>query len=86
MLRRRSAASKRPNAPFSSAEWHGHLGRKVSVRYRLRGESMYGHTEVVGVVQSVSDAEGGKVTIVDRRGTSHVVRIPDVVANKLIVT
>lgn len=66
------------------AEWHGHLGRKVTVRYRLRGESMYGHTEVVGVVQSVTDDAGGRVTIMDRKGASHVVRTSDVVASKVI--
>jgi uncharacterized protein (DUF302 family) len=50
-------------------DWSGHLGRKVSVRYRLHGDPVHPFSEAVGVVASVATDGGAEVvTIIDRRG------------------
>ncbi|HVF54068.1 MAG TPA: hypothetical protein VNC78_10780 [Actinomycetota bacterium] len=77
---RRNEAS---SAKFSLEEWRGHLGRKVSLRYKLRDDPKYPFTELVGVVQSVGHEDDGRVTIIDRNGRSHQVKVDDVVGAKL---
>jgi hypothetical protein len=65
-------------------DWSGHLGRKVSVRYRLHDDPIHPFSEAVGVVASVA-ADGGAevVTIIDRRGRAIAIPAPDLLAVKV---
>jgi hypothetical protein len=43
------------------------------------------HSEVLGVLQSVSEREGDQVLkVMDKRGQSHTVRVTDIVAARVI--
>jgi hypothetical protein len=43
------------------------------------------HSEVFGVLQSVSDPEGDPVLkVMDKRGRSHTVRVKDIVAARVL--
>jgi hypothetical protein len=65
-------------------DWGEHLGRKVSVRYRLHGDPDHPFSEAVGVVASVA-ADGGAevVTIMDRRGKAIAIPASDLLAVKV---
>ena len=64
-LRPRSVAG----TPDPEKGWPNALGRKVSVRLRLHGDPNHSHTEALGVVRSVREAEGGfDIELVTRSG------------------
>jgi ribosome maturation factor RimP len=71
--------------PASVQEWRNHLGRKVSLRYRLRGDPAHPFSEAIGVIQSVGTDEAGtdKLVILNRRADTVEVPIDDVLAAKL---
>ena len=71
--------------PSSEREWKKHLGRKVSLRYRLHGDPSHPFSEAIGLVQSVGAGEDGvvRVTIVNRRGEVTSVVTSDVLAAKV---
>jgi ribosomal protein S12 methylthiotransferase accessory factor YcaO len=74
--RRRSAAS--------SEDWHSHLGRKVSIRYRLHDDPAHPFSEAIGVVQAVRDEAGvQQVEVLNRKGEVVIVPVTDVLAAKL---
>ena len=66
------------------SEWKPHLGRKVSVRYRLHSGD-HPFSEAIGVVADVSEGEDGSeiVTILTRRGESRSIGSKDILAAKL---
>ena len=67
-----------------AVDWKRRLGRKVSVRFRIHGDPEHPFSEAIGVVSSVSHADGMEiVTIVDRRGGSTEIPAPDLLASKL---
>ena len=78
---RRNAASK----PATPEEWSGHLGRKISIRYKLHDDPAHGFSEAIGVVQSVRPNEAGvsEIGILTRRGETKYVPVDDVLAAKL---
>ncbi|MDQ4142313.1 MAG: hypothetical protein M3198_00975 [Actinomycetota bacterium] len=77
----RTAAFERPS---SSSEWKKALGRKVSLRYRLRDDPDHPFSEAVGFVQSVDDSGGSTVvSIVNKRGEITRIALQDVEAAKL---
>jgi hypothetical protein len=57
------------------------LGRKVSIRYRTKGDPAHPFSEAIGLVQSVSDTD--VVTIVGRRGKVIEVPIGAFIAGKV---
>ena len=66
-------------------DWRPHLGRKVSLRYRIAGDPEHPFSEMVGVVQSVGWAEGHEVlTLVGRRGRVETIPVRDVLAARLL--
>jgi hypothetical protein len=66
----------------SEHAWRGLLGRKVSLRYRLRGDPAHPFSEAVGMVSFVGLGEGSRVVVkvVNRRGETVVVGLEDVLA------
>ena len=78
---RRNAASNAPTAE----EWTQHLGRKISIRYKLHDDPAHGFSEAIGVVQSVRPNDSGvdELGIVTRRGDTKFVAVRDVLAAKL---
>ena len=77
----------RRNAASSSSDigdWHAHLGRKVSIRYRLRDDPTHPFSEAIGVVQAVRDTNGSEqIEILSRRGEVATVATDDILAAKL---
>jgi hypothetical protein len=64
-------------------DWEPHLGRKVSLRYRLTGGS-HPFSEAIGVVANVSTGKDGQtITILTRRGESKTIPTGDILAAKL---
>ena len=65
-------------------DWKPHLGRKVSIRYRLH-DSAHPFSEAIGVISSVaSDDESGQtLTILSKRGESRSIPASDILASKL---
>ncbi len=66
------------------SDWRALLGRKVSVRYRLR-EAEHPFSEAIGVVAAVgSDASGAQmVSILTRSGQTKQIAVADITASKL---
>ena len=64
--------------------WRSLLGRKVSVRYRLRDDPEHDSSEVIGIVMSIKsdETDGAQISIVDKRGDITKVAIDDVMAGK----
>lgn len=82
----RSAAEKNRSvqAISSAAEWRRTLGRKVSLRYRLRDDPEHPFSEAIGVVQSVNgEGEDLRISIVNRKAEVTVVSLADIEAAKL---
>ena len=71
-----------PSAPVE--DWKPHLGRKVSLRYRLH-DSDHPFSEAIGVVASVTtDASDVQtLAILMRSGETRSVIASDIVASKL---
>jgi hypothetical protein len=64
--------------------WRSLLGRKVSIRFRLRDDREHDSSEAVGIVMAIKsdETDGARVSIVDRRGEITEVAIDDVIAGK----
>lgn len=79
------AVSRRLEAEELSSEkaWRSLLGTKVSLRYRLHGES-HPFSEAIGMVQSVAPDDDGIVTltVVNRRGEASSMALEDILAAK----
>ena len=77
----RNAAS----SPKTAEEWSGHLGRKISIRYKLHDDPSHGFSEAIGVVQSVRPNDSGvsELGILTRHGQTKYVPVDDVLAAKL---
>jgi hypothetical protein len=77
----RNAAS----SPSTPEEWTKHLGRKISIRYKLHDDPAHGFSEAIGVVQSVRPNTSGipELGILTRQGQTKYVPIRDVLAAKL---
>jgi hypothetical protein len=67
------------------ADWRPNLGRKVSLRYALRGDPENPFSEAIGVLMSVSEDDSGaqSLQILTRRGKTVTVPAPDVLAAKI---
>ena len=66
------------------SDWRPYLGRKVSLRYRLRGDPDYPFSETIGVLAAVDEAEGEpRLTVLKRRGEQVVVAARDIEAAKI---
>jgi ribosome maturation factor RimP len=89
MLRRRSAAASRRPEPDerldSASDFKQHLGRRVSLRYRLHDDPAHPFSEAIGVVMAVEEDEAGhpSVVILTKKSKRRVVPIDDVLAGKL---
>jgi ribosome maturation factor RimP len=65
-------------------DWTPFLGRKVSIRFRLEGDPQHEFSEAIGVIQSVTDTDGGqRIEIVKRRGQVVSVPAPHILAAKM---
>jgi hypothetical protein len=74
----------KPSPGEPAAGWTDRLGRKVSLRYRLHGDPAHPFSDAVGVVASLRlEGPSEIVTIIDRRGRSVEVPVPDVLAVKV---
>jgi hypothetical protein len=62
------------------------LGKKVSLRYRLRGDESHPFSEAIGMVQSVTTDDDGTIglTVVNRRGETTTMAIDDILAAKAL--
>lgn len=67
------------------ADWKPHLGRKLSLRFALRGDPEHPFSEAIGVLMSVSEGDSGvqSLQILTRRGETVTVPAPDVLAAKI---
>jgi len=65
--------------------WRKCLGRKTSMRLRLRGDPRHPFTEAIGVVQAVRPGASGAgvLVLVNRRGEEREVALDDVLAAKI---
>ncbi len=65
-------------------DWKPHLGRKVSLRYKLH-DGDHPYTEAIGVVSSVAvDATAAQtISILTRSGDTKIVASGDILASKL---
>ena len=71
--------------PVSEADWRRCLGRRVTLRYRLRDESEHPFSEALGTLQSVTPGEGGvQISLVNRRGELLTLDLEDVENAKLM--
>lgn len=66
------------------SDWGPLIGRKVSVRFALRGDPEHPFSEAIGMVGSV-DGEGAAATvsIFTKRGERIDIRVGDVLAAKV---
>ena len=70
--------------PDPPADWRPLIGRKVSIRYALRGDPEHPFSEAIGMVASVEDAdEGSTIVIFTKRGKRLAIRAGDVLAAKV---
>lgn len=81
----RSAASStaaRQRPPID--DWRPHIGRKVSIRYRLHDDT-HPFSEAIGVVMNVTSApdEGQLLKILSKHGVTIEVHTRDLIAAKL---
>ena len=69
------------------SSWKSLLGRKVSIRFRLRGDPEHPFSEAIGVVMAVDPSDGDeRIKILTRRGDEVVVAASDVLARKTFPT
>ena len=66
-------------------DWKPHLGRKVSLRYKLHDDTEHPFSEAIGVVASIGTDDDGKQTlaVLTRSGGTRSVPVDDIVASKL---
>ncbi|MQA99995.1 MAG: hypothetical protein GEU78_06835 [Actinobacteria bacterium] len=65
-------------------DWRPLLGRKVSVRYALRGDPEHPFSEAIGMLGSVEgEGKDAAITIFTKRGESVRMRAADVLAAKV---
>ena len=79
-------STARPEPSRAPDVWRRHLGRKVSLRYRLHdGGSAHPFSEAIGMVASVRSDPGSpaEIHVVNRRGVSSTVPLEDIVAAKV---
>ena len=69
----------------SEQAWKKLLGRKVSIRFALRGNPTHPFSEAIGVVLSVEQDDQGsaRARILTRTGAVVPVRVEDVLAGKV---
>ena len=80
----RNAASSFERLPPDSPErWRALLGRKISIRYALRGDPDHPFSEAIGVVAEVSPGDAPEISILDRRGTTIKMNAADVLQGKV---
>jgi hypothetical protein len=63
-------------------DWKQHLGRKVSIRYRLHDDPDHPFSEAIGVVMAIHD-DDARIDLVSRRGELVSVAIDDILAAKV---
>ena len=65
-------------------DWKPHLGRKVSLRYKLH-DADHPFSEAIGVVSSVQADQDGQQTlsVLTRSGETRSIPVADIVATKL---
>ena len=65
-------------------DWKPHLGRKVSLRYKLH-DSDHPFSEAIGVVASIQTEPSGHqvLDVLTRSGETRSVPVDDIVASKL---
>ena len=85
---RRNAAASEPEALErldASTDFKPHLGRKVSLRYRLHDDPAHPFSEAIGVVMSVEEQSGRPhVVILTKKSERRAIPIDDVIAGKLL--
>jgi hypothetical protein len=65
-------------------DWRPLLGRKVSIRYALRGDPEHPFSEAIGTIGAVEgDGADLSVTLFTKRGERVKVRASDVLATKV---
>ena len=69
--------------PESPERWRALLGRKISVRYALRGDPDHPFSEAIGVISAVSEGEHPMITVLTRDGGAKEISGLDVLAGKV---
>jgi hypothetical protein len=65
-------------------DWRPFIGKKVSVRYALKGDPQHPFSEAIGMVASVDDrGTDTSITIFNKRGERIELRVADVLAAKV---
>jgi hypothetical protein len=71
----------------STTDFKQHLGRKVTLRYRVHDDAAHPFSEAIGVVMSVgTDSGGPSVVILTKKSKRRVVPINDVITGKVLST
>jgi hypothetical protein len=71
----------------STTDFKQHLGRRVSLRYRVHDDAAHPFSEARGVVMSVETDPGGpNVVILTKKSKRRVVPIDDVITGKVLST
>jgi ribosome maturation factor RimP len=69
----------------STTDFKQHLGRKVTLRYRVHDDAAHPFSEAIGVVMSVeADSGGPRVVILTKKSERRVVPIDDVMTGKVL--
>lgn len=71
----------------STTDFKQHLGRKVTLRYRVHDDAAHPFSEAIGVVMLVETESGGpNVVILTKKSKRRVVPIDDVITGKVLST
>ena len=71
----------------STTDFKQHLGRRVTLRYRVHDDAAHPFSEAIGVVMSVeTDSAGPSVVILTKKSKRRVVPIDDVITGKVLST
>ena len=69
--------------PEPPDDWRALIGRRVSLRYALRGDPDHPFSEAIGVIGSVEgDGPGASITLFTKKGERLTLRAADVLAAK----
>jgi hypothetical protein len=88
LARSAAAESSAPRSAGPGSLPEPRLGQKVSILYRLEGDEKYATSEVVGIVQRITDGPPRVPAIAVLRRNGDLVEVPraDIVRMKIVPT
>ena len=69
--------------PDVPERWRSLLGRKISIRYALKGDPEHPFSEAIGVISGISESDDPTIAIIDREGKTTEVLGSDVLQGKV---